>query len=108
MCRPLRIAAADDDRNMREYLKELLPRLGHQVVVAESGRQLMELCRVSAPDLVITDVKLGDIDGLEAVAEINRERQIPVILVSAHHDPEVRDRARRTHLWLPRQAGEAG
>ena len=98
MSRPLRIAAADDERNMREYLKELLPRLGHQVVVAESGRQLVELCRVSAPDLVITDIKMGDIDGLEAAAEINRERPVPVVLVSAHHDPELRTRARAEQI----------
>ena len=98
MTAPLRIAAADDERNMREYLQELLPRLGHQVVVAEGGRQLVELCRIAVPDLVITDIRLGDSDGLEAAAEINRERRVPVILVSAHHDPELRARARGEYV----------
>lgn len=98
MTRPLRIVAADDEPNMREYLKELLPRLGHQVVTAESGCQLVELCRVSAPDLVITDIKLGDLDGLDAAAEINRERPVPILLVSAYHDQELRTRARGEHV----------
>ena len=99
MTRPLRIVAADDEPNMREYLKELLPRLGHQVVTAESGRQLVELCRVSAPDLVVTDIKLGDLDGLDAAAEINRERPVPVLLVSAYHDPELRARGAANMSW---------
>ncbi len=89
----LRIAATDDEPNMRDYLEELLPRLGHQAVVVSGGRQLIEVCRASAPDLVLADVKLDDGDGLEAVAEINREREIPVILISAYHDAELRARA---------------
>ena len=38
MIQGLRITVAEDEKNMREYLRELLPRLGHQVVVAEGGR----------------------------------------------------------------------
>ena len=89
----LRIAAADDEPNMREYLEQLLPRLGHQAVVVSGGRQLIELCRASAPDLVLADVRMSDGDGLEAAAEINREREVPVILISGHHDAELRARA---------------
>src|SRR4051794_38719669 len=83
---------------MREYFQELLPRLGHQGAVAESGRQLVELCRTFAPDLVITDIRMGDMDGITAANEINREREVPVILVSAHHDAELRARAREDHI----------
>jgi response regulator NasT len=83
---------------MREYLGELLPRLGHQVVTAEGGRQLVELCRVGAPDLVITDIKLADMDGLEAAAEVNRERPTPVLIISAYHDPDLRARARGEYV----------
>jgi response regulator NasT len=84
----LRIAVADDEREMRQFFVELLPHLGHEVVaVAESGSQLVEQCRATAPDLVITDIKMPDMDGLEAVAAVNRQHQVPVILVTAH--PEV-------------------
>ncbi len=98
MSRALRVLVADDEPNMREYLRELLPRLGHQAVVAENGRQLVELCRLGQPDLVITDIKMDGMDGLQAAAAINREREVPVILVSAHHDAELRTRAMESHI----------
>jgi response regulator NasT len=91
--RPLRIAVADDDRETRDYFRELLPRLGHQVAVAESGRQLIEQCRLLDPDLVITDIKMPDLDGIAAATEINRGKRVPVILVSAHHDADLLQRA---------------
>jgi response regulator NasT len=83
---------------MLDYYRDLLPRLGHEVIVAEGGRQLIELCRAQKPDLVITDVKLADMDGLEATNEINREREVPVILVSNHHDGETQARAVQDHV----------
>ena len=98
MTRPLRIAVAEDERNMREYLRELLPRLGHEVVAVEDGRQLVELCRTAPPDLVLTDIRMGEVDGLAAAAEINRDAAIPVILISAHHDDELRARARQEYV----------
>ena len=98
MTRPLRIAVAEDERNMREYLRELLPRLGHEVVAVEGGRQLVELCRTAPPDLVLTDIRMADMDGLAAAAEINRETPIPVVLISAHHDEGLRARARQEYV----------
>jgi response regulator NasT len=98
MSRKLKILVADDEPNMREYLRELLPRLGHEVVVAESGRQLLELSLSAEPDLVITDIRMGDLDGLEAAAQINQQRPVPVILVSAYHDPDLRSWAVQEHL----------
>ena len=99
MTQSLRIAIADDERDMREYLQEALPRLGHQVVAtAGSGRQLADLVRTTKPDLVITDIRMPDMDGIESSVEVNREKQIPVILVSAHHDPELIQRAEADHI----------
>jgi response regulator NasT len=88
MTQPLRIAVADDELDMRDFFERMLPRCGHEVVsVAETGRELVEHCRQLQPDLVITDIKMPDMDGIEAAVEIHRERPIPVILVSAYHDP---------------------
>jgi len=56
MTGPLRIVVADDEPDMRDYFQKGLPRLGHKVVgAAANGRELVELCRAQAPDLVITD-----------------------------------------------------
>ena len=99
MTQSLRIVVADDERNMHEYLQEALPRLGHQVVgVAQTGRELVELCRTTHPDLVITDIKMPDMDGLAASEEICRETPIPVIVVSAYHDPQFIERATQTNI----------
>jgi AmiR/NasT family two-component response regulator len=95
----LRIVVADDEPDMREYFQKLLPRLGHQVVgTAENGRELIELCRAQQPDLVITDIKMPDMDGIEASILVNRDKQIPVILISAHHDAELLTRAGVDHI----------
>jgi response regulator NasT len=84
---------------MRDYFARMLPRLGHEVVaVAENGRQLVELCRRERPDLVITDIKMPDTDGIAAAMQIYRERPVPVILVSAYHDAELVERAEGDHI----------
>src|SRR5437899_9187890 len=71
---------------MREYYEMVLPRLGHTVVVAAaSGTELVDLCRAAQPGLVITDLKMPDMDGVTAGAVLQRERPVPVIVVSAHH-----------------------
>jgi two-component system, response regulator PdtaR len=82
----LRVAVADDERDMRQFFQELLPVMGHHVVaIAETGRQLAESCRNLALDLVVTDIKMPDMDGIEAAAAINNcDRQIPFVLVSAY------------------------
>lgn len=86
----LRIAVADDEQEMRQFFKELLPLMGHQIVgIVESGRQLADCCRQQRPDVVITDIKMPDMDGIEAAAVVNRERNIPVVLVSGHTEGEL-------------------
>jgi response regulator NasT len=88
MSRSLRIAVADDEPDMRRYFQKCLPRLGHQVVaIAANGRELVELCRAVEPDLVITDIRMPEQDGVAAAATIVRERPVPVIFVSAHGLP---------------------
>jgi two-component system, response regulator PdtaR len=99
MTRALRIAVADDEPDMREYFQKSLGRLGHKVVaVAENGRELVEQCRALAPDLVITDIKMPDMDGIDAAVQIYRQRPVPVILVSAFHDATLIERAEADHI----------
>jgi AmiR/NasT family two-component response regulator len=95
----LRIAVADDEPDMRDYFKKSLVRLGHQVVtVAQNGRELVEQCRELNPDLVITDIKMPDVDGIDAATQIYKERPVPVILVSAYHDAALIERAEADHI----------
>jgi response regulator NasT len=95
----LRIVVADDEPDMQKYFSKCLPRLGHKVLaVAANGRDLVEQCRTLKPDLVITDIKMPDMDGIEAATQIFRERPVPVILVSAYHDAELIARAEADHI----------
>jgi two-component system, response regulator PdtaR len=99
MSRSLRIAVADDEPDMRDYFRTILPVLGHEVVaVAGTGLELVEQCRASRPDLVITDIKMPDMDGIDAAARIYKQAPVPVILVSAHHDPETVRRAEAEYV----------
>ena len=109
----LRIAVADDEPDMQDFFERMLPRMGHEVVaVAGSGRQLVAHCRALKPDLVITDIKMPELDGIEAADEIYRFRAVPVILISAFHDEELALRASRkqilAYLVKPIKAPELG
>jgi len=97
--RSLRIAVADDELDMREYFGETLPLLGHQVVtLASTGRELIDLCANASAELVITDIRMPDMDGIEAAGYLYQSRPIPVILVSAYHDDELIARAEAEHI----------
>ena len=94
MNQSLRIAVAEDEPRMREFYKEVLPLLGHQVMcLAQTGKELVDHCRTARPDLIITDIKMPDMDGIDACREICKDETIPVILVSAHDDAEFLARA---------------
>jgi response regulator NasT len=99
MTHALRIVVADDEADMRDYFRKILPHLGHRLVaVAENGRELVQLCKEQRPDLVITDIKMPDMDGIDAAVEIYRTSPMPVILVSAYHDSELIVRAESDHI----------
>lgn len=99
MNRSLRIVVADDELDMRDYLQTILPCFGHTVVgVASTGRELIEKCRETRPDLVITDIKMPEVDGIDAAKAIYNDSPIPVILVSAYHDQELVERAEEDHV----------
>jgi AmiR/NasT family two-component response regulator len=99
MTRSLRIAVADDEADMRDYFRKMLPLLGHKVVaLAHDGQELLELCRATRPELIITDIKMPDMDGIEAASRVYEEMPVPVILVSAYHDADLIQRAEMDHI----------
>jgi two-component system, response regulator PdtaR len=95
----LSIAVADDESRMRDYYCSILPLLGHRVAIAaRDGREMVEHCREARPDLIITDIKMPDMDGIDAAREICRGEPIPIILVSAYHAADLLERARSEHI----------
>lgn len=99
MLHPLNIVVADDEPDMQDYFRMMLPRLGHRVVaVAGSGPELIEHCRALAPDLVITDIHMPGMDGIDAAAKVYQERPVPVVLISAVHDARRIEGAEADHV----------
>lgn len=99
MTESLRIAIAEDEPELLADLEETLVEFGHEVVAtAGNGRDLVERCREFAPDLVITDIKMPDMDGLQAAGQIRKLRPTPIVIISAYHDPEFVDRALKEHV----------
>jgi AmiR/NasT family two-component response regulator len=95
----LAIAIADDEVDVRDFYLRILAFLGHRVViVAATGRELLDSCRRQRPELIITDVTMPEMNGDEAVALICREAPIPVILVSALRDAVSRDEPANYHV----------
>jgi CheY-like chemotaxis protein len=88
MSAKLKIVVADDERDTREYLQEYLTYLGHEVKAAEDGRQLVVLCLEFAPDLIVSDYAMPGLNGLDAAADINCERPVPVVLISGRDEAE--------------------
>ena len=95
----LRIAVADDEPLMRDVLQLMLSQMGHEVVAsAATGRELVDLVAQTPVDLIITDIKMPDMDGLDAVGEVYRKTPKPIILASGYHDREYIERAQENHV----------
>jgi AmiR/NasT family two-component response regulator len=87
--RALNLAVAEGTPEGRESLRQLLTGLGHQVVTAEDTRQLAELCRTCAPDVVLLGSPLLDRDALAATGQFAGATPLPVILVADNPDTEL-------------------
>jgi two-component system, response regulator PdtaR len=95
----LRLAIADDNPHIRKFLQVCLSDLGHTVVcAATSGTELLDACRKQKPDLVITDLKMPDMDGLDAARAIWDEFSLPVIMISGYTEEELLERASAYHV----------
>ncbi len=78
------ILLIDDDESLRRVTEYNLADAGFTVITASSGREGLELFSSNSPALVITDVMLGDMDGLEVLAAIKKESpDTPVIVITA-------------------------
>ncbi|MEG0163208.1 MAG: response regulator [Mucinivorans sp.] len=65
-----KILVVDDQRSICNAIKELLEMEGHAVKVAENGMQALESIEADKPDLVISDIKMEKMDGLELLEKI--------------------------------------
>ena len=79
------ILVVDDDKNLRRLYKAELEADGYRVLLAEHGRRACELIPTEHIDIVVLDIRMPEMDGLEAMGRILRERHdMPVILNTAY------------------------
>ncbi len=90
-----RVVIADDESIIRMDLKEMLNGLGYLVVgEAGDGRQAINLARELKPDLVIMDIKMPEMDGIQAARVLTEEKIAPVLLLTAYSQQELVSGAR--------------
>ncbi|HEY2905660.1 MAG TPA: sigma-54 dependent transcriptional regulator [Vicinamibacterales bacterium] len=82
--RPPRILVVDDERSMRELLAIVLRREGYEVLLAESGRAAVDMLEREAVDILISDIKMPDISGVEVLRAAKRiDQDILGIMITA-------------------------
>ena len=88
----------DDERGIRNTLREILADEGHEVDVAENGKQGLEMAHAKAYDLIFSDIKMPEMDGMEVLSKILEFRiqnsdsfestDCPVVMITGHGDIE--------------------
>lgn len=96
----LRILIADDESIIRLDLKKILEGMGHRVVAeASDGRTAVDLARRDSLDLAILDIKMPEMDGLDAAKLITEGKVCPVLLLTAYSQQDLIDRAKEAGVF---------
>ncbi len=93
-----KILIIDDERGIRNTLREVLADEGYEVEVAENGKQGLEMAQAKSYDLIYSDIKMPEMDGLEVLSKISEFRaqnsdsfesiECPIVMISGHGDIE--------------------
>jgi len=87
---PARILVVDDEKLIRWSVGERLQRGGYEVLSAESGEEALEVLAAQAPDLILLDVRLPGIDGLETLQRaLTQAPELAVLMMSAHSTVDI-------------------
>jgi DNA-binding response OmpR family regulator len=85
-----KVLIVDDEPNIREVVGLYLRRDGHTVVSATDGEEALEVFRESEPDLVVLDLMLPKMSGLEVCRRMRADRRVPLIMLTARGEEEER------------------
>jgi len=90
----LKILIADDETLIAMSLTTMLQNIGHRVVArARSGQEAVEKAREISPDLILMDIKMNDMDGLEASRRILAEKPAPIVILTAFSQKDLIEQA---------------
>ena len=77
------ILVCDDEEGIRTLIAKYAKFEGHNVIEAENGMQAIEICRNKDIDIIVMDIMMPELDGFSAVREIRKDKDTPVIMLSA-------------------------
>jgi DNA-binding response OmpR family regulator len=80
------ILVVDDEPKIVRIARDYLERAGFRVLTAGDGRSVPGLLRSARPDLIVLDLALPDIDGLDVARSLRRESSVPIIMLTARAD----------------------
>ncbi len=101
-----RILVADDSRAVRVCLERSLTGAGYEVTVACDGLEAVRLAREVAPDLVILDIQMPEMDGYAACDQILKNAQLPVIFLTRSRATQLDALGHQLGAYIPKPADE--
>ncbi len=105
-----KVLVVDDEPQIRRFLRVSLQSHDYTVIEAENGKEGLRVCTVQKPDLLILDLGLPDMDGLEVIKMVREYSQIPIIVLSIRSDDidkiEALDRGANDYVTKPFSMGE--
>ena len=82
----MRVVVVDDDSGVRAFVKRVLERAGHSVEECHDGAALVPLVEAIAPDVIVTDIFMPDVDGYQVLRQLAATRpELPVVVISGGH-----------------------
>lgn len=96
----MRVLIADDEAVIRMGLRTMLEDKGHRVVAAATdGASALEMMRTEKPDVILLDIKMPGMDGIQAARKIMQERPTPVVMLTAYSQRELVNEAREASVF---------
>lgn len=96
----MRVLIVDDESLIRMDLRDIIESSGHEVVAeGTNGVEAIKLCKEYKPDIVLMDVKMPELDGIEAARQIGFHHEAPVVLLTSYSQQDLIDKARDSGVY---------
>ena len=96
----MRVLIVDDESLIRMDLRDIIESCGHEVVAeGTNGVEALALCKKHKPDIILMDVKMPELDGIEAARQIGFHHEAPVVLLTSYSQQDLIDKARESGVY---------